>query len=69
MSQGKFSENETVRVKRGNPKIPQSDWGAYCLIVKREDLFVRKIFRTDYQVVMLGSLVAATFKEDDLERP
>lgn len=67
MSEGKFEEGQYVRVKSGNPKLDRKYWGAICIIASRECYFVRKVFRTDYSVIIVGSLMAATFKESDLE--
>jgi len=62
-----FQRGDTIRVKSDNPKMPRKYWGITGVVVGRESFLVRKIFRTDYMVVLHGSLEPATFKESDIE--
>ncbi|AXH66860.1 hypothetical protein SEA_STARPLATINUM_118 [Streptomyces phage StarPlatinum] len=62
-----FKSGDIIRVKPDNPKMPKKYWRLTGVIASRETFLVRKIFRTDYLVIMHGSLEAATFKESDIE--
>ncbi|QJD50854.1 hypothetical protein KNV00_gp165 [Streptomyces phage Bmoc] len=62
-----FQKGDIIRVKPGNTKMPRKYWGLTGVISGRESFLARKVFRTDYLIVMHGSLEPATFKESDIE--
>lgn len=63
----KFKEGDVVRVKDGDTKTLRGWSGLTGVVAGIEPYLVRKIFRTDYLVVMHGSLHPATFKENEIE--
>ncbi len=63
----RFDNHDRVRIKN-HPKVSREYWGRIGLVAQRENILVRILFNTEYQVVLADDYSSITLKGEYLER-